>query len=212
MGTAVGNPFSLNSCATAGIECGRRTSTSFGIKLAESFIQTDAAINPVTAVGSREPRWAMRINTACSPTGSYSGYGFAVPSNLMRKVVEDLMEYGQVQRGYLGVMIRNVDAALAAEKDLDVSTGVYISDLVPNGAASDAGVKVGDVITSVDGRAVRTSPELQAAIGIHRPGDEVALIVDRDGNEKNITIVLKNGTGNTELIAALKRESWINSA
>lgn len=204
---AVGNPFSLNSTATAGIvsAVGRNINILRDQAAIESFIQTDAAINPGNSGGAlvNLDGQLVGINTAiASPTGSYSGYGFAVPSNLMRKVVEDLMEFGQVQRGYLGVMIRNVDASLAEEKDLEVTSGVYVSELVPNGAAAEAGVKAGDVIRSVDGRNVRTSPELQAAIGMHRPGDEVELIVDRDGSEKTLSITLKNGTGNTELVAA----------
>lgn len=201
---AVGNPFSLTSTVTAGIVSAKARNINILRDQAaiESFIQTDAAINPGNSGGAlvNLEGQLIGINTAiASPTGTYSGYGFAVPSNLMRKVVEDLIEYGKVQRGYLGVMIRDVDATLSREQDLDVTEGVYVSELVEGGAAEEAGVEVGDVILSVDGRKVRTSPELQAAIGTHRPGDEVELIIDREGDRETLEVTLKDGSGNAQL-------------
>ncbi len=213
---AVGNPFSLNSTATAGIVSakGRNINILRDQAAIESFIQTDAAVNPGNSGGAlvNLNGELVGINTAiASPTGAYSGYAFAVPSNLMRKVIEDLMEYGKVQRGYLGVMIRNVDAGLADEKGLDVTEGVYVSDLVANGAAEDAGLETGDVILSVDGRLVRTSPELQASIGTHRPGDKVTLEVDRDGRRKEISVVLKDGSGNAQIAQRREEGSVLQS-
>lgn len=199
---AIGNPFNLNSTVTAGIVSAKARNINIlqSRSAIESFIQTDAAVNPGNSGGAlvNMDGDLIGINTAiASRTGSYSGYSFAVPTNLVRKVMEDLMQHGIVQRAYLGVLIRNVDGQLAREKDLDLTNGIYIDSLTENGAAAESGLQIGDVIVAIEGKKVNSSPELQAAIGTHRPGDEVSVKVNRNGTEKTLTVVLRNGDGNT---------------
>lgn len=202
---AVGNPFNLTSTVTAGIVSakGRNINILKEQFAVESFIQTDAAINPGNSGGAlvNLQGGLIGINTAiASPTGAYSGYGFAVPVNIVNKVVEDLMKYGVVQRGVLGVMIRTVDGNLKRDKDLDLNTGVYVDSLLENSAAGAAGIEPGDVILSVDDVEVNTSPELQEVIARHRPGDEVKIKVNRKGKEKIFDVVLNNRKGNTDIV------------
>lgn len=199
---AIGNPFNLNSTVTAGIVSAKARNINIlqSRSAIESFIQTDAAVNPGNSGGAlvNMDGDLIGINTAiASRTGSYSGYSFAVPTNLVRKVMEDLMQHGIVQRAYLGVLIRNVDGQLAREKDLDLTNGIYIDSLTENGAAAESGLRIGDVIVAIEGKRVNSSPELQAAIGTYRPGDEVSVKVNRGGTEKTLTVVLRNGDGNT---------------
>jgi len=202
---AVGNPFNLTSTVTAGIISakGRNININKTESAVESFLQTDAAINPGNSGGAlvNMNGELIGINTAiASPTGSYSGYAFAVPSNLVEKVVNDLKEYGVVQRGFLGVMIRNVNGDLADDKDLDVTEGVYVDSLMENSSAADAGIRKGDVILAVNGQKVNTSPELQQMVAMHSPGESITLGVDRNGKQKEIDVVLKNKEGNTEVV------------
>ncbi|MEL6634286.1 MAG: Do family serine endopeptidase [Bacteroidota bacterium] len=209
---AIGNPFNLNSTVTAGIISakGRNINILKDQAAIESFIQTDAAVNPGNSGGALVDLNGnlIGINTAiASPTGSYSGYSFAIPSNLMRKVVTDLMEYGTVQRGYLGVMIRSVDGNLAKDNDLTITEGVYIDSLIENSAAEKAGIKKGDVVVGVEGIRVKNAAELQAAIGTKRPGDNVTLNVNRRGEVKDIAVVLKNRNGNTTVAKVEKTDS-----
>ncbi len=206
---AVGNPFNLESTVTAGIVSakGRSINILRESGAIESFIQTDAAINPGNSGGALVNLNGdlVGINTAiASPTGSYSGYGFAVPTNIMGKVVDDLIKYGKVQRAFLGIMIRDVNSTLADEKDLSVMNGVYVDSLMEGGAAKAAGIREGDVILSVDGRSVKSVPELQEMIGRKRPGDEAKVVVDRGGSEKTINVALKNMEGTTEIVKASK--------
>ncbi len=206
---AVGNPFNLNSTVTAGIISARARNINILRDRAaiESFIQTDAAINPGNSGGAlvNLQGGLVGINTAiASSTGVYVGYGFAIPSNLVSKVVDDLLEYGTVQRGYLGLMIRSVDGNLAREKDLEVTEGVFVDSISANSAAGDAGMKVGDVITEVNGTETRSSGELLEIIGRHRPGDKVQLKVDRSGKEMEFEVVLRNQEGETRIT---RRES-----
>ena len=201
---AVGNPFNLNSTVTAGIVSakGRNINILKDKSAIESFIQTDAAINPGNSGGALVDLngGLVGINTAiASPTGAYSGYGFAVPANIVEKVVSDLIKYGVVQRGYLGVMILKMDAQLAEEKELDVSGGVYVDSLLENSAAADAGLKVGDVILEVNNLKVKSAPELQEIVGRQSPGDKVALKINRKGKEKELSVILKNQDGNHEI-------------
>ncbi|MDF1548232.1 MAG: Do family serine endopeptidase [Bacteroidales bacterium] len=202
---AIGNPFSLNSTVTAGIVSAKARNINI-LKdqyAIESFIQTDAAINPGNSGGAlvNLQGGLVGINTAiASPTGSYSGYGFAVPSNIVNKVVEDLLKFGVVQRGVLGIMIRSVDGNLAKEKELDVTEGVYVDSLFENSAAEKAGIKIGDVITSIDGEKVNSSPHLQEIIANHRPGDKINVVVDRGGKEKSLEVILKNRSGSTDVV------------
>lgn len=202
---AVGNPFNLNSTVTAGIVSAKARNINIlrDQSAIESFIQTDAAINPGNSGGAlvNLQGGLIGINTAiASPTGAYAGYGFAVPANIVSKVIEDLITYGVVQRGYLGLMIRSVDGNLAREKDLELTTGVYVDSIAANSAAGKAGVNVGDVIYKIDDYNVRSSGELLELIGRHRPGDEVTLEVDRKGKSKTYTVTLRNLDGKTEIV------------
>ena len=208
---AVGNPFNLNSTVTAGIVSAKGRSINilreqFAV---ESFIQTDAAINPGNSGGAlvNLNGGLIGINTAiASPTGSYSGYGFAVPSNIVSKVIEDLIEYGVVQRGVLGVMIRSVESNLAKEKDLSVNSGAYVDSLLENSAAGAAGIEPGDVIVAVEGEGISSSSDLQERIARRRPGDEVKIKVNRKGKEKNFTVTLSNRRGTTDLVKKETKE------
>ncbi|GAB4407578.1 MAG: trypsin-like peptidase domain-containing protein [Bacteroidia bacterium] len=202
---AIGNPFNLTSTVTAGIVSakGRNINILRDRAAIESFIQTDAAVNPGNSGGALVDLQGrlIGINTAiASPTGSYSGYSFAVPVSIVRKVMEDLLQYGTVQRGYLGVMIRSLDGNLAREQGLDLTEGVLVDSLTATSAAGAAGVKVGDVIVAVDGQPVRQASELQAAVGTRRPGDKVLLTVNRKGSERQIEVLLRNQTGETALV------------
>jgi len=219
---AVGNPFNLNSTVTAGIisakgrdiniinSGSRGTNGQPAPRTAiESFIQTDAAINPGNSGGALVDLngGLLGINTAiASPTGSYSGYGFAVPSNIVSKITEDLIAFGTVQRGWMGVEIRNVDSNLARQEDLDVNEGAYISGygLEENkSAAKAAGLKPGDVVTKIDDAPIRSSSALIEYVGRKRPGDKINVTVDRQGKTMVIPVTLKNREGNTTTV---KRE------
>ena len=208
---AVGNPFNLNSTVTAGIVSAKgRNINILKEKFAvESFIQTDAAINPGNSGGAlvNLEGGLVGINTAiASPTGSYSGYGFAVPTRIVSKVVDDLRKYGVVQRGVLGVMIRSVDGNLKKDKSLSTIDGVYVDSLLENSAAGKAGVQKGDVILSIDGHRTNTSPALQEIIARRRPGDKIELLIDRKGKEKKIEVTLNNRSGGTDLVKKEHKE------
>jgi len=208
---AVGNPMGLNSTVTAGIVSakGRNINILRDKYAIENFIQTDAAINPGNSGGAlvNLDGGLVGINTAiASPTGAFTGYGFAVPTNIVKKVVEDLLEYGVVQRGVLGVMIRSIDGNLAKEKDLDVTKGVFVDSLLENSAAAKSGINAGDVILKVEEINVNTSAELQGLIARYRPGDEVSLLINRRGKEKEISVTLNNREGNRALSTKEHRE------
>lgn len=208
---AVGNPFNLTSTVTAGIVSAKARSINILREqyAVESFIQTDAAINPGNSGGAlvNLQGGLIGINTAiASPTGSYSGYGFAVPSNIVNKVIEDLLKYGEVQRGYLGVTIRNLTAELADQENIDRTEGVYIDSVMSNSAADKAGLRAGDVVVQVDGNEVTKASELQAQIATHRPGDEVNLRVYRNNNMKNLEVELKNREGTVGTVAKVHSE------
>lgn len=207
---AVGNPFNLTSTVTAGIISAKARNIhilpnqKFPI---ESFIQTDAAVNPGNSGGAlvNTSGELIGINAAiASNTGSYSGYSFAIPVNIVKKVVKDLMEYGTVQRGFIGVSIRDVDAQFAKEKELKSLFGVYVNGLTEDGAAESAGIKEGDVITSINGTPIKSSPELQEQVGRYRPGDKIDVKVMRGDSEKVFAVQLRNKDGNTKV---LKNES-----
>lgn len=208
---AVGNPFNLTSTVTAGIVSAKGRSLNllnedFAI---ESFIQTDAAVNPGNSGGAliNTQGQLVGINTAiASRTGSYAGYSFAVPANLVAKVTKDLEEYGQVQRAIIGVQIQNIDAKMAEKEDLATLNGAYVSRIIPGGAAEKSGIEPGDVITAVNGVAVNSSSELQEEIATYRPGDQVMVSLYRDGKKKNIPVELRNREGNTKLVKKEKVE------
>ena len=207
---AVGNPFNLNSTVTAGIVSakGRNINILREQFAVESFIQTDAAINPGNSGGAlvNLAGELIGINTAiASPTGAYSGYGFAVPSNIVSKVVKDLAEYGMVQRGVLGIMIRTVDGNLQKDKGLDITYGAYVDSLLENSAAESAGIQVGDIILQINETPVNSSPTLQEAIARYRPGDEINVLVNRNGKEKTFKVILNNRQGTAKLMAKAER-------
>ncbi|MFW6369659.1 MAG: Do family serine endopeptidase [Bacteroidota bacterium] len=215
---AVGNPFDLTSTVTAGIVSAKARSINIlpGQHAIESFIQTDAAINPGNSGGAlvNLQGGVIGINTAiASPTGAYSGYGFAVPSNIVKKVVEDLFEYGTVQRGYLGVTIRNLDGNLASELDINITKGVYIDSVLAESAADMAGIKSGDVVIAVNDQPVKAASELQELIARNRPGDEVTVTIHRNGKVKDYKVELHNRQGTTEKVnpALGKLESAIGA-
>ncbi len=207
---AVGNPFNLTSTVTAGIISAKGRNINIiesnpdkGQFPIECFIQTDAAINPGNSGGAlvNTKGELIGINTAiASNTGSYSGYGFAIPVNMVRKVVNDLLEFGQVQRAFLGVSIRDIDSKLADEKSIKDLKGVYVSGLTDGGAAESSGVKEGDVITKVGEVIVGNTSELMEQVSRYRPGDKVTVTLKRDGSEKTIPVVLKNRKNETKLI------------
>jgi len=203
---AVGNPFNLSSTVTAGIVSakGRSINILGGGRSIESFIQTDAAVNPGNSGGAlvNSRGELVGINTAiASPTGAYSGYSFAVPVSIAKKVFKDLVEYGTVQRAFLGISIQNVDGNLAKERDLSVTEGVYIVNVAEGGSADDAGIEAGDVILSVDDRKIKSVPQLQETIGSKRPGDKVRVELLRDNKRKAMEITLKSMEGSMQLAA-----------
>ncbi len=206
---AVGNPFNLTSTVTAGIVSAKARNINIlhynptdEIFPLESFIQTDAAVNPGNSGGAlvNGRGELVGINTAiASRTGSYSGYSFAVPVSIVKKVTADLLEFGMVQRAYIGVNISNIDQPLAKEKDLKTREGAYVRALLDDGAAAEAGIKEGDIITNVAGFKVANVTQLQEQIGKYRPGDEVKVSVIRQNNIKDFNVILRDRYGNKEL-------------
>lgn len=191
---AIGSPYGLTSTITAGIVSakGRSLADNREFKI-ESFIQTDAAVNPGNSGGAlvNIKGELVGINTAIySNTGSYAGCSFAVPVNMARKVVEDLMDYGSVQRGMLGISMLNNSEQLAGEKGLSLSEGVYIAEVLKGGAANAAGVKVGDVLTAVNSEKVKNGTAVQEIINRYRPGDKVTLTVVRGKENLQIEVTL----------------------
>jgi len=206
---AVGNPMNLTSTVTAGIVSAKgrninilRTSQNRDMSI-ESFIQTDAAVNPGNSGGALVNLNGdlVGINTAiASQTGSFAGYSFAVPSAIVSKVVDDLLKYGEVQRALLGATIQEIDATFAKENDIKTLNGVYIAGVEENSGAKEAGLRKGDVITAVNDVAVAKSSQLLEQIARYRPGDKVKIAYLREGKERNATVMLKNRNYSTELV------------
>ncbi len=205
---AVGNPFNLTSTVTAGIVSAKsrnigilaNSGANMGI---ESFIQTDAAVNPGNSGGAlvNTRGELIGINTAiASRTGSFTGYSFAVPANIARKVSEDLKLYGEVQRGLLGVSIVDVDKEIQERLKLDKVAGVLVAAVADGGGAKEAGMEAEDVIVSVNNEAINTVPQLQERIGRLRPGDKVKIGVVRSGKMKHFTVTLRSIRGTTEIV------------
>ncbi len=204
---AVGNPFNLSSTVTAGIVSakGRNIDILNDQYAIESFIQTDAAVNPGNSGGAlvNTNGDLVGINTAiATKTGYYQGYSFAVPVNIVQKVVDDLINYGAVQRAYLGVHIKDLDSKTARDMGLNISQGVYIAGLMDGGAAREAGIQEGDVIVAVDGKRVRNAPELQEAIGRKRPGDVASVTINRGGREQKVIVPLRTREGGIKMEGA----------
>lgn len=205
---AVGNPFEFRSTVTAGIVSAKGRNINIlgrgGLQI-ESFIQTDAAVNPGNSGGAlvNLKGELVGINTAiATQTGSFSGYSFAVPSKLVKKVIEDLKEYGEVQRALLGIVIVDVDAKLAEDNDLNVLKGIFVRGVNSGSAASEAGMEEGDVIVAINGKPVNSVAELQETIAVNRPGDKVSVTYIRDGREFQTLAELKNTLGSTDIIIA----------
>lgn len=208
---AVGNPFNLTSTVTAGIVSAkarninilseRRTQDNVPI---ESFIQTDAAVNPGNSGGAlvNTKGELVGINTAiASQTGSYSGYSFAIPVNLVQKVMRDLIDFGIVQRGFLGVQIADITQEVKEKNELPNTKGVFISKVVEDGGADKAGIKDGDVILKIGTKEVNSVAALQEEIGKRRPGDKVPLTIrNNKGDEVVKEILLRNSNGETALL------------
>jgi len=202
---AIGNPYNLTSTVTAGIVSAKARNVGilrneFSI---ESFIQTDAAVNPGNSGGAliNTRGELVGINTAiATQTGAFAGYSFAVPVSIVEKVVNDLIEYGAVQRAILGVMIADVTAELAKEKGIDQIEGVYINSVRPDGAAREAGLREGDVIISINKVRVNSSSQLQEQVSRYRPGEKVEVVIRRDGDLKQFDVILRNLEGSTEII------------
>ena len=193
---AVGNPFDLTSTVTAGIISAKGRDINIirdrgGI---ESFIQTDAAVNPGNSGGALVDASGrlLGINTAiATQTGSYAGYSFAIPVNMMRKIVDDIIQYGSFQRAYLGISINQMDAELSNELGVDISQGVFVEGLADGGAASYAGILPRDIITAVNNRPIKTVPELQEVVGSAKVGDVLNVTINRKGKIKEIPVKLK---------------------
>lgn len=207
---AVGNPFNLTSSVTAGVVSAksRKIGIYEGGESIESFIQTDAAINMGNSGGAlvNVRGELVGINAALeSPTGTYAGYGFAIPTTIVKKVVADLKEYGTVQRAMLGISGGDVLQMRqdSRNKDIDFGDaidGVYVSGVLDGGGALAAGIKEGDIITAINGKKIKTMNELQETIVQYRPGDKVSVTVLRDKKEKKFDVELKNSRGNTEIV------------
>ncbi|WP_372642658.1 trypsin-like peptidase domain-containing protein [Ancylomarina sp.] len=202
---AVGNPFNLTSTVTAGIISAKSRNIGImgGRMSIESFLQTDAAVNPGNSGGAlvNSKGQLVGINTAIeSRTGSYSGYSFAIPESIFKKIIADLKKYGEVQRAFLGVTIRSIDADLAGKLKLDAISGVYIDGVNENGAADKAGIRSGDVIIEIDNKKTNTSSELQERISQYAPGDKINILVKRKGKKKHFDLTLRNMIGSTQLI------------
>ena len=206
---AVGSPFEFRSTVTAGIVSAKARNIGIlrdrsNLQI-EAFIQHQAPVNPGNSGGAlvNLKGELIGINTAiATPTGTFAGYSFAVPSNLVKKVYKDLVEFGVVQRALLGITILDVNAELAEEKDLPVLTGVLIDRVNAGGAADDAGLESGDVIIEINGMEIKNISNLQEQVAINRPGDKILVTYIRDGKTKTVNATLKNTLGTTEVVAS----------
>lgn len=214
---AVGNPFNLTSTVTAGIVSAKgrdinilRNDPNTGVSAIESFIQTDAAVNPGNSGGAlvNTSGELIGINSAIkSNTGSFAGYSFAIPVNIVKKVVKDLKEFGKVQRAFIGINIRSLDEQLAEEIGVKDLNGIYVAGTTENGSAEKAGIKAGDIIKKVDHQTVVDVPSLQEELSQYRPGDKVIISLLRDDKYIEIPVTLKNLNGNESIVK--KEESAI---
>ncbi len=204
---AVGNPFNLNSTVTAGIVSAKARTLGVYNGGIESFIQTDAPINRGNSGGAlvNVRGELIGINSVLSsPTGTYAGYGFAIPTTIMTKVVADLKQFGTVQRALLGIRGGNIDEWSKENqekfKEIGASSGVYVSEVTEGSAAADAGIKADDVILGINGRDIKTMAELQETLAKYRPGDKVKLKVWRNKKELTLDVTLKNSQGTTKVV------------
>ena len=203
---AIGSPYDLRSTITAGIVSakGRSMPNYTGEFKIESFIQTDAAVNPGNSGGALVDKAGnlVGINTAIiSQTGSYTGYSFAVPSNIVKKIVYDLLDFGSVKRAVLGITMQSIDDKIAKELKLSSLNGVYIVEVSKSGAADKAGVKSGDVLVAIDSTKITTPSSVQEIVSRFSPGDKAELTVIRDGKELNLKVTFKGTSQETGAVA-----------
>lgn len=206
---AVGNPFNLTSTVTAGIVSakGRNIDILEGRYSIESFIQTDAAVNPGNSGGAlvNEEGKLVGINTAIlTRSGRYEGYSFAIPANLARKVMQDIIEFGEVQRGFLGVVIEDLDDEKASDSGMESLNGTFIREVKRGSAADDAGLRSGDIIVAVNNVPVKGSPELQEQVALFRPGDAIEVDFIREGKRMETEVTLRNSDNTTDLSAPIR--------
>lgn len=216
---AIGYPLNLDVTITAGIISAKNRSININARQSdrplETFLQTDAAVNQGNSGGAlvNTSGELVGINSAiASPTGSYAGYSYAIPVNLVKKVVTDIVKFGTVQRAYLGISYPQDDLTeeqvKKIESDFKVKIGdvqgIVVTDVLEGGAAKAAGIKVGDIITKINGIAITTSPELQEQIAKYKPNDKITLTVKRDNKELNLNATLKAKLGNTDLASSSK--------
>ena len=209
---AVGNPFNLTSTVTAGIVSakGRNINIVNNQFPIESFIQTDAAINPGNSGGALVDLNGklIGINTAiASNTGSYNGYGFAIPVNIVAKIVKDLVEFKEVQRGFTGMDVKDIDAELAKKLNINNNLGVYVSSVLAEGPADNAGVRAGDIIVKVNGRDIDSKSIFDEHIEYLRPGEKAKMSIIRNGKEMEFAVNLLNREGTT----AIMRKGTVSS-
>ncbi|HEY0744564.1 MAG TPA: trypsin-like peptidase domain-containing protein [Chryseosolibacter sp.] len=203
---AIGNPFDLNSTVTAGIVSAKarnigilRDQNQFQV---EAFIQTDAAVNPGNSGGAliNLRGELIGVNTAiATSSGQYQGYSFAIPVSLVKKVMDDLLEFGEVQRGFLGIGIRDVDAGVAELYKLSTNQGILVNEVHDDGAAQQAGIDRGDVIVAIDNHRVNSVSELQEWVARHRPGKEITVEYLRADERKSVKVRLRNTEGNESM-------------
>lgn len=196
---AVGNPYNLTSTVTAGIISATSRPLSDNKMSFETFIQTDAAINPGNSGGALVNMYGdlIGINTAIqSPTGSYSGYSFAVPSNVAKRVIEDILQYGASQKAALNISIIELTPAAARQLRTDIEQGIYVAEAIKGGAADLAGIETGDIITKIGNREIREFAHLKEELNKARPGDRVDIELYRDGQKIIVTATLKNAYTN----------------
>ncbi|HMM10910.1 MAG TPA: Do family serine endopeptidase [Bacteroidales bacterium] len=211
---AVGNPFNLTSTVTAGIVSAKaRNINILGNRSSiDSFIQTDAVINRGNSGGAlvNTSGELIGVNAAiASRTGVYEGYSFAIPGNIVRKVVDDIIRFGEPQRAFIGVEIREMDEELAAKSGEENIRGVYVARVTENGGAAEAGIKAGDVILEVNKRPVNSLSQLLEAVGQYRPGDVVEILTLRNGKTRTVNVKLRNQDGNTQL--ATREATFFNN-
>lgn len=202
---AVGNPFNLTSTVTAGIVSAKARDININRNKysIESFIQTDAAVNPGNSGGAlvNTKGELVGINAAiASKTGSYSGYSFAIPVSIVEKIVADLKEFGVAQRALLGVSIYDVNAEIAKKFDLDKIEGVYVTGLLEGGSAEKSGIQEGDVLLKINDTPINKVAELQEQVSKYRPGNKVTVTLKRDGKIRDMQITLQNQRGTTKVI------------
>ena len=204
---AVGNPFNLTSTVTAGIVSakGRSLGINEGTYKIESFIQTDAALNPGNSGGALVNTQGQLVGITSaiySTSGSYSGNSFAIPVTIVKKVVDDLKQYGEVQRAIIGVNIKDLDPDLAGKLNLKEIKGAYVDGIIQGGSAEDAGLKEKDVIVKINGISVGSVSELQEQVGKFRPGDKADVTYIRGGKENTVSVVMKNLENTTNIVQA----------